>query len=94
MADLRTTAEERAALHKSAQFNMWLPGSATLTMQALDDLDTLLAENARLLAVAEAAKELLSESQRAGCGCLSQFPCPRCDAERDVSTALAALEAP
>ncbi len=84
MANLKTTAEERARLHKSAQFNMWLPDSATLTMQALDDLDTLLAENARLRAVAEAAKFVCS--RRRG----SMLP----QAIDDLDEALAALEAP
>lgn len=68
----------------------------------LSDLDTLLAENARLRAVAEAARELVSESRRGGCSCTQRWrseestasSCACCDAERDASTALAALEAP
>ena len=59
-------------------------------------------ENARLRAVAEAAGELVSESRRGGCSCTQRWrseestasSCACCDAERDVSAALTALEAP
>lgn len=55
MPKMKTTAEERASLRtlfaRSGYYAM--PGH---TERILDDLDTLLAENAKLRAVAEAAK--------------------------------------
>ena len=97
MADLKTTQERRERfrtwLHDDTRDHMSIRAWC-VAEDACQDVDTLLAEVAKLRAVAEAAKELLSESQRAGCGCLSQFPCPRCDAAADVAKALAALEGP
>ena len=56
MADLRTTAEERATVRGAV--GAWQHDDALAAMAALDDLDTLLAENARLRA-AEAEVERL-----------------------------------
>ena len=55
MADLKTTAEERARLlERASPLARARPWSATLALVC--DVDTLLAENARLRAVAEAAR--------------------------------------
>lgn len=85
MGDLHTTAEERARLRLiySPDGHYSLPN--THTQKLLDDLDTLLAENAKLRAVAEAARALinayhLSSAEEA--------------AYRALDTALAALETP
>ena len=102
MADLKTTAEERARLREDSAPSGLHGRPSARTIRVLDDLDTLLAENERLRAVAVAARELVSESRRGGCSCTQRWraeestasSCACCDAERDVSTALAALEAP
>lgn len=54
MADLKTTSTKRATVRGAV--GAWQHDDALAAMDALDDLDTLLAENARLLAVAEAAR--------------------------------------
>lgn len=73
MADLKTTAEERARLLAAERI--------------LDDLDTLLAENARLRAVAEAARD--------ACNIALNDAGPEAFATiADLRKALAALEAP
>lgn len=62
MADLKTTAEERERWRQRYGVDggaLHLPNS--YTQKLLDDLDTLLAENARLRAVAEDGRELLRE---------------------------------
>lgn len=105
MGDLKTTQDRRE------RFVAWLhmPGEDRYSIRAwcvaedaCDDVEVLLRENAKLRAVAEAARELVSESRRGGCSCTQRWrseestasSCACCDAERDVSTALAALEAP
>ena len=88
MADLRTTAEERATWRQHAEAcpaPRCVPCKSDLRI--LDDVDTLLAENARLLAVAEAAREYRA------------MEAPGLDMCRDVArddldAALAAMEAP
>ena len=58
MADLKTSAEERAALlERASPLARARPWSATLALVC--DVNTLLAENARLRAVAEDGRELL-----------------------------------
>ena len=59
MADLKTTTEERARLRDALEHDRLADVGATEVAAAiavLDDLDTLLAENAKLRAVAEAAR--------------------------------------
>lgn len=92
MGDLKTTAEERARLRCSDLFarecvDDWTSRTVDYDRNdevraALDDLDTLLAENARLRAVAEAAREVEQ------CCVLSGAEVER------LTNALAALEAP
>lgn len=79
MGDLKTTAEERARLVATPAAMPWVK-----VLYLVHDLDTLLAENARLLAVAEAARFVCS--RRRG----SMLP----QAIDDLDKALAALEAP
>lgn len=81
MADLKTTAEERARLRKV----FCVPSGHVPTL--IDDLDTLLAENARLRAVAEAAREYRAMEAPGLTTC-------RDLARDDLDEALAALEAP
>lgn len=54
VADLKTTAEERARVRAV---------SDGLGVRILDDFDTLLAENARLRAVAEAARAAVVDEE-------------------------------
>ena len=61
MAALQTTAEERATVRGAV--GAWQHDDALAAMAALDDLDTLLAENARLRA-AEAEVEVEVERLR------------------------------
>ena len=87
MGDLKTTAEERAVMRAACEAGFWQPSHRERVPLALDDLDTLLAENARLRAVAEAAREYRA------------MEAPGLDMCRDVArddldAALAALEVP
>ena len=83
MGDLKTTAEERAKAREHGAAALY-GLDASYTRRATDDLDTLIAENAKLRAVAEAAKFVCS--RRRG----SMLP----QAIDDLDEALAALEAP
>lgn len=94
MADLKTTAEERATVRGAV--GAWQHDDALAAMAALDDLDTLLAENAKLRAVAEALKAerrilqgppLPPNTRRSAT--MQYF-----DAQQETDAALAALEAP
>lgn len=87
MADLKTTAEERARMQRYADWITAHAGHSATELRAvaravpliLDDFDTLLAENARLRAVAEAARAAVVDEEN----------------ERDaLRRALYALEAP
>ena len=85
MADLRTTAEERRRVTDAAFAREDMDHRACLAL--LDDVDLLLAENAKLRAVAEAAKAMQT----------AHFADDRCEAVpagRRMLVALAALEAP
>ena len=62
MADLKTSAEERAALlERASPLARARPWSATLALVC--DVNTLLAENAKLRAVAEAARVVVPRCQ-------------------------------
>ena len=81
MADLKTTAEERDHV-KGLYFD-----ANCGQRRILDDLDTLLAENARLRAVAEAARD--------ACNIALNDAGPEAFATiADLRKALAALETP
>ena len=64
MADLKTTTEDRARMRQTYTPDGCYGLSGTYTQKLLDDLDTLLAENARLRA-AEAEVERLRAALRA-----------------------------
>jgi hypothetical protein len=87
MADLRTTAEERAVMRLACEAGFWQPSHRARVPLALDDLDTLLAEIAKLRAVAEAARDACNISLNdAGPEAFATIA--------DLRRALAALEAP
>ena len=71
MADLKTTAEERATVRGAVGARQH--DDALAAMAALDDLDTLLAENARLRA-AEAEVERLRGALRGAIEELDTIP--------------------
>lgn len=85
MGDLKTTAEERATVRGAV--GAWQHDDAISAMAALDDLDTLLAENAKLRAVRLAAREYRAM-------CAPGLDMCRDLARDDLDAALAALEAP
>lgn len=59
MADLKTTAEERASLRELLRGDASSVRAWRVAEDACDDVDTLLAEDAKLRAVAEAARALI-----------------------------------
>lgn len=85
MGDLRTTAEERRRVTDAAFARGDMDHRACLAV--LDDLDTLLAENAKLRAVAEAARAY-HETCNPGVDPSAER------ARRTLGDVLAALEAP
>lgn len=83
MADLKTAEEERATVRSAV--GAWQHDDALAAMAALDDLDTLLAENVKLRAVTERSRALVAAGRHTAAEELTYTA---------LDAALAALEAP